>query len=427
MKRPALLFTLALLLAGALAYGITQLFLLRFATGEDYPFYSSLRADPLGTKAIYDALDELPALDVQRNYRPIVKVQPAAPVTLFYAGTPHDAWWQAEELRHVEGLALTGSRIVVSFLPVDRPPNAEESRRMAERARERTEKRREKLTGEKKQEQKDAKEKKRQKNTEKGEEPDDDESLSLTSFGEVARRWGFEFKFFPRRDSRAPARRAKLVADDAGLEPELSWHTPLHFDIIQAGHWRTLYSIEGKPVLIERSFGSGSIVLAADSYFLSNEAMRAERAPRVLAWLAGSTRAVIFDEESHGVRESPGIATLVRKYRLHGVAAAMLLIVGLFVWQSCSPFVPPPAARKADAATVVEGRSADEALINLLRRAVPRADLLAVCAAEWKKTFDPEGRTAKAAHVEKVAADARRERDPAAAYRTIAEVLSNKQ
>jgi hypothetical protein len=44
-------------------------------------------------------------------------------------------------------------------------------------------------------------------------------------------------------------------------------------------NWRVLYERGGYPVLIERVFGSGSIVLCSDSYFLSNEALRRERIP----------------------------------------------------------------------------------------------------------------------------------------------------
>ena len=49
-----------LFLAAGFVYGVIHLFALRFEAGDVYPEYSSLRADPLGLKGFYDALDELP-------------------------------------------------------------------------------------------------------------------------------------------------------------------------------------------------------------------------------------------------------------------------------------------------------------------------------------------------------------------------------
>ena len=410
---------LAALLLGAFAYGLTHLFLLRFQTGEVYPIYCSLRSDPLGVKAFADSLSELPHLDVRRNYRSIAKLNSEAPVTLFYAGTPHFAWWQDDELRHVEQLAITGSRIVITFLPVDRALTGEDAKDFTEREKRRKEKREEKRSGKKEDESKEDEKKDADKKKKKDEE---EMPLTMFSFHEVSERWGFEFGYFPRRDSSAPPRRAKAVGNGAELEPDISWHTALHFGKPKE-KWRTLYAIEGKPVIIERDFGAGSIVLAADSYFLSNEALRNERAPRLLAWLVGTPRTVVFDEESHGVRENPGVVTLVRKYRLHGVAAGLLLIAALFVWKNATHLVPPAEQRDPDA-DLIRGREAGEGLINLLRRSIAPARLLAICAEEWKKAFDQSGKSLKSAHLEKVVAQ---ERDPVAAYRTIAEVLSQKK
>ena len=187
--------------------------------------------------------------------------------------------------------------------------------------------------------------------------------------------------------------------------------------------WRTLYASDGRAVVAERAFGSGTIVLTSDCYFLSNEALRNERVPRLLAYLAGPAREIVFDEEHHGVTEEANIATLARKYRLHGLVAGALLAAALFIWQSSAPFLPPPASRLPDPG-IVRGKSAEEGFINLLRRAVKPSELLAICAAEWKKAFDPEGRTDKAAHLEKVLAA---ERNPVTAYQTISHVLSQKK
>ena len=394
---------LALLLLGALGYGLAELFLLRFSTGEVYPPYSTLRVDPLGGKAFYEALDALPQYELQRNFRPITKLSPTAPVTLLYAGTPVDAVWGAEELRHVEALAAGGSRIVITFLPIERRPQIQPKPPSAKSDAHKSEKHPE-------------------------ETPDEQEESKPVPFSEVAKRWDFAFGYSSPRDPSATPRQANLQSAEVSTEPSLSWHSALHFDAL-GGKWRTLYAFEKQPLLIERPFGAGSLVLAADSYFLSNEALRKERTPRLLAWLVGNSSTIIFDEESHGVRENPGVVTLLRRYRLHGVAAGLLLIAALFVWKNATPFVPAFEEPNVEGDLVI-GKQAEEGFINLLRRAVPPTQVLAVCAEEWKKTCDPTGESPQSAHLEKVLANERarpaRERNPVAAYRTISAVLSRK-
>jgi hypothetical protein len=117
MLKPGVLLALFGL---AFAYGIVHLFALRFQEGDVYPPYSSLRADPLGTKGFHDALDELPQLDVQRNYRAIRRLRLPSPPTLVYAGVPSHAMWGAGELRDVEGLLTDGARVVIAFFPTGR-------------------------------------------------------------------------------------------------------------------------------------------------------------------------------------------------------------------------------------------------------------------------------------------------------------------
>ena len=58
----------------AFVLGAVKLTLMRFKGGDVYPPYSSLRTDPLGVKAFYEALSELPGLHVRRNYTPLDKL-----------------------------------------------------------------------------------------------------------------------------------------------------------------------------------------------------------------------------------------------------------------------------------------------------------------------------------------------------------------
>ena len=57
-----------LLLVALFVFGLTQLFKLRFEAGDIYPEYSSLRADPLGAKALYQSLESLLAVQIGRAH-----------------------------------------------------------------------------------------------------------------------------------------------------------------------------------------------------------------------------------------------------------------------------------------------------------------------------------------------------------------------
>ena len=213
----------------------------------------------------------------------------------------------------------------------------------------------------------------------------------------------------------------QALRGDAGvsLEEEISWHSALGFSLMDS-QWQSIYSSGSGPVVIERAYGKGSIVLAADSYFLSNEALRKERTPKLLSWLVGGSTLVVFDEESHGVRDSPGLASLIAKYGLRGAFAGLLLLAVLFIWKNAAPFIPP--FEEADA-TLVLGKQANEGFVNLLRRSISPQAILGVCAEEWKKSFDHDGSNLKSAHLERVIASekakALRQRDTVAAFQTI--------
>ena len=49
----------AMLLAAVFLAAVSYLMVLRFESGDVYPVYSSLRSDPLGTRAFYDSLEDL--------------------------------------------------------------------------------------------------------------------------------------------------------------------------------------------------------------------------------------------------------------------------------------------------------------------------------------------------------------------------------
>ncbi len=109
-------------LAAALIYGVVHLFLLRFEVGDVYPPYSTLRADPLGTKAFYAATSELPRFEVRRNYRPIVKLNSHERMTAIWVGDFLGNRWTQDDLRALESSVKNGTRAIFAFAPASSDP-----------------------------------------------------------------------------------------------------------------------------------------------------------------------------------------------------------------------------------------------------------------------------------------------------------------
>jgi hypothetical protein len=316
LKRPVFTVFALLLLAGGFLYGVLELFALGYRSGEVYPAYSSLRADPLGIKVLHEALGDLPGVRVQRHFRPLPRLPAPEPVTLLFAGIERTTRWSPAELEALETRVRLGARALFAFFPEDRRPGETAGERAARQERERA------------------------KNGKADVRRDEEgERKALIHFGDVAQRWGFRFDELPPEEKKTFARTA--VATEAGraLEAKLAWHSALTFADL-APEWTTLYTSDGQAVVVERRLGAGSIVLAADPFFLSNEALRTQRAPALLGHFFSGPRTIIFDEEHLGVREEPGIANLAGKYRLHGAIATLALLAALYVWMNAVPFLP---------------------------------------------------------------------------------------
>jgi hypothetical protein len=142
-----------------------------------------------------------------------------------------------------------------------------------------------------------------------------------------------------------------------------------------------IYRVREQPVLIERDWEGGTVVLATDTWFASNEGVREARPSALLSWLVGSREQVVFDEAHLNVERRPGVAQLIREYRLHGVVIGLVVLALLFIWRNSQSLLPPreSATKQAD-----DGRDSTTGLINLLKRSISKKELLAHCYAEWQ-------------------------------------------
>lgn len=387
------LCALVLLLICMLA-GVIHLFILRFQTGDIYPAYSSLRSDPLGTRAFYESLEKIRNIAVQRNYQLLSSVKFEPHTTFLYLGvSAAENDLLPESLSKVfDRLTQSGGRLVLSFLPTVK--KVEDSPCQSDKHN---------LTGENDLEpsaedpaQKPACENKsgtsQESNPGEAESPSLKKGATKREFVSVKEKWGIRYNFI----ANLPVKNEKYLSLEAvcsrpDLPAAVSWHSNLYFELLNDG-WQPLYSVNGNPVIVERPMGRGTLVLCADSFFLSNEALRSERHPQLLAWLLGRPGKIVFDESHFGIYKRTGVADLLHSYRFKWFFVSLALLALLFVWKNTVYFVPPAPSDTPDSADVETEKDYTSGLVALLRRNFDRNTILQVCGQEWEQTFKRDKR-----------------------------------
>ncbi len=377
----------------AFSYGLLHLFLLRFETGDVYSPYSSLRSDPLGTRALHESLVHLNGSPVSRNYRPLSRLQFDEHTTLLYLGAQvfYSKSVSQDFAEAVDRLTDKGGRMLVAFLPVakahgacvpcgngkdNQNQNKDESDKKQDSASDQTEA------------SEPAADEETKKRPELREKPPPKPEIASPFFKTVSleERWGLSFGY----DKAQEEQRLAVVNadfDSKALPASISWHSILHFSNLQSP-WKILYRQNGHPVIVERPYKHGTILLCADSYLFSNEALWSERHPELLARLIGPNSNIIFDEAHLGVYEIPGIAGLIRNFGFHWFFLAIILLFILFVWKKAAHFVPPIDNTSQDQnGANNSGRDYAQGLISLLRRNIAVRSVLQVSLEEWKKSY----------------------------------------
>ena len=409
-----------LFVAAVLIGGLTQLFEQRFEEGDVYPPYSSLRADPLGTMAFYESLAKLPEVEVRRDFSTSNRM-PEEPGTVYLhmATTGYQwRWLPTDVFQEINRFVERGGRLVITYLPATDAPRYYEE---------------------------DDEESVTDTNSWKSFPPPEQKKkphkhpfdkspqarLRKEMLKSAQEEWGFHESYRELTQDGEKFLPAQVVCRAGGdLPATLAWHSGLIFTNC-APEWHTIYARGTNPVVMERQFGRGTVVLASDSYFVSNEAMFKDRHAELLVWLVGSGRHLVFDEAHLGIAETPGVASLMRKYRLHGLAAGLLLLAGLFIWKNSTSLVPPPPVEPE--ADYVPGKNAATGFVNLLRRSIPPRELFAVCFAEWKKTAGTSGQHSRPRQLQAEAIFQAenelppRQQNPVVAYQKISETLGNRK
>lgn len=367
-----------MILMAVLALAVTQIYERRLSR-DLYPRYSSLRADPVGLRLLHDTVDELPRHSASRWMRRF-DLLPAKPErTIVVAGLDVGSHGDGVPLygdgrRALERVALAGGRVIIAFermryfapwqiaeLPDDVDLMIQEEETDAE--------------------------------AESKEEHDDEitGAEDVLEFLEEIQGMslGFEVRYEYVQDDWGMAR-ATPTALRAQLPAFLNWRTHAYLvpTVDADAAWQTLYRFGGRPVVMERSWGRGSIVVMTETYPLSNEALHTAADPAIIRWLLGSHQQLQMVETHLGVVEEPGIAALARRYGLTGALIVLGVWLLLFAWRRMALFLPaPPESRTLE--LTYESTAGLEAL---MRRSVAPDDLVAICEEEWKRTASPGDR-----------------------------------
>jgi hypothetical protein len=385
-----ILITLVVVTASLMA--VYHLLSLQFSTGEAYPVYSSLRSDPLGTMALYESLEGLGGISVARNTKDLERVALPENATLLLVGAALGPD-RVSLLEHLEGFIVGGGRLVILFRPVENPDidglgkGADTDDEDEESELEETE---------------NVEEPEADDDSDDTEEIDDsaeDESGSedmlsvLSPTEDISDRWGFGYgeEGLKRDEKGASLEEAQLMDSESMELPRLlSWQSDLYFEDHEED-WSTVYAVDERAVVIEREWGAGSIVLATDNFYLTNEAMMNSRETDYLLFLLGDPGSVVFDETHLGIAERMGLMQLMIHYRLVPLLVVIFVLTGLFVWKNASSVVPVQDSwrdddRRVSALGTVEG------LARLARRSVSKSDVVSTC---WSLFLQAPGQLAR--------------------------------
>lgn len=376
MRKAALPILGVVIVAGGLLllYG---LFATMYGTGTRFPAYSTLGADPSGAEVLYRSLARLEGASVERNYQSIEDFEGTGSTTLVIAGalpTPDPT----DILDRLEAFVKDGGHLIITF---EDPGSETALEYMTETESESDEN-----------EEGEADEPSRparkpgggRPDRDSGDEPDDMLS-ALTRTENIGERWGFGYGFDDTRDEMVEGEFLQVQAqDDApeGSPNTYPWYSRMYFEP-EHEDWRALYVNFGHgPVLMERPLGEGRIVLASDSYFLSNEAMLRNRAAAVLEHALLQQPRIVFDESHHGLGPQPGIMKLLRRYRLTVFIWIAILLVALYAWRSATSLAPRQYRPHAEDEPAKRGNPLD-GMTALLRRSLSDRAVLRSMQQAW--------------------------------------------
>jgi hypothetical protein len=325
---------------------------LQLEIGNTLPAFSTYRADPQGLRILFESLQRLPVGPVQRQKEPLSYLQSAPGKVLVLAGIDAtETWLSGRDFQTLVRWAENGGTVVISF-----------------------------TTGS-------------SENVSPGELPvitSNGRDSNVTSpQGDQLRNWTEVLQVVGVHLAKFKTDSPRIVQSNV-LPPNPTWTGPLYFTRLSQD-WTAIANASLYPVVIQRKFGSGKVVMLASTYPLMNRAMAERRDSALLAYLFGDAHGVVFDETHLSVVSDPEIITLLRRYGLLPTLGAMILLALIYSWSSRYSLLPRPRTASAND-SIVQGKAGDEIFRQLLRRSVPNGQALGICANLWRKSFPRDKR-----------------------------------
>jgi len=413
-------FTFFILLIMGASLFLIWILNLRFEAGDVFPAYSSSRADPQGCKALFESLEALEGLNVDRNFRPLSKVKGTPETTLILLGlqpgeiqaVAHDHW--------VASFLENGGNLILGMKPFSSAPFMWEP-----------------VSDNESRDDEDPEEKKVQESEnlkqdepdKTGEEPVGSGSEEIITKSELLP-WAFTCLFKP-QDLEAEEDFKPLVSRlhaELHLPVVLPWRSGFYFSE-PSDDWNLIYTNENGPVCMEYVQGGGRLVVLTDSYIFSNESLWEKKQAQLLIWMLGNQKQIVFDESHLGITSRTSISNLVFRYRFQGLVVGFLLLAVMFLWRNTSPLIPPDRTNTADAPSV--GKDAASGMVNLLKRSISKEDLLKTCLSEWEKTLPAYQKGKTLHHVRRLVLEEQtrdpKQRDTVKVYSAIQQNLLNRR
>jgi len=354
----------------------TWLINLRFESGDSYPVGSSLRADPLGAKALFESYDALSGVHSIRNFEPFgqMKRLPEDGLLVLLNMNAY-SMYSISHYEAVEEFVSNGSGVLVALNPsrVGYKYLDDEGEFIDEADKESA----------------DGDESVIEDPDEDGvfadkdKERSNEDAFTRRATEKEERFWG-EISLTHGEHEGGDAQATELAVA-AGLPATLPWREGGILTEL-GDHWQPLYQIEDEVVMAQQLSAGGRIVVMTDDYLFSNEALLMHRYSKLLAWVIGDHQFVIFDETHLGVMESTGVAILMRRYRLEGFFLGFAVLMSLIVWRGMSPLLPSRMGR-AKTNIILAEHSIEAGLSDLVQRSVPVSELPSEAFRQWKLSF----------------------------------------
>ncbi len=444
---------------------------LRFDTGETYPHYSSQRADPLGTRALFDALNRMPGITAERNFQKLDRMEGKPGQALLLCGLDANEFDSAYDLNAsaISRFVVSGGRLIVALTPdvntsrinralreaqEDREQEDEAARKKKEASEQappakKTKPAPEQKASPEKPKDKDKKPDKKNKPAAKQVNSSLAEALKITA---KSKEFFFASKegspltpkpSLPLQADEIPRWHSNMYLDDTpGQDWQAGWRELVQDDAkketkkdakppVEPSPWQTLATKGNRIMIAQRQLGSGTVVVCTDRFFLSNEALWSDPKPAFLSWLLGDAKHIIFEETHLGpaIGDEDGIMTLARRYRMHGLFLGGILLFALFIWRNAFSLVPstPEDDLGMWRADAIEGRSAASGLEGLLRRGIAPNKLLQRCFDVWQDTRAAVAAvsTERRAKAAAVISQSNAAKQPIATYRALRDALHN--